>query len=232
MPRSVCRARNGKAWQAWRGTARHGEARQGKTGKTEPIIQLYKALEMGITNKQRAMFRRGSETYASSHGVNAEDAFNELNRIKLRDAALTARAVVEESRPDDAVLHPIFEWDDTRAAESYREHQATSLIRSVRLIAEPDDSITERTTTTHEPAFINVSPSGSVGAYKSPTEVVRTESYFATAIENASRQVAAAQDAMNELRRLAEERGDERATLIFAAISSLEVAREAIQRFH
>jgi hypothetical protein len=178
------------------------------------------------------MFRRGSETYASSHGVNAKDAFNELNRIKLRDAALTARAVVEESRPDDAVLHPIFEWDDTRAAESYREHQATSLIRSVRLIAEPGDSITERTTTTHEPAFINVSPAGSVGAYKSPTEVVRTESYFATAIENASRQVAAAQDAMNELRRLAEERGDERATLIFAAISSLEVAREAIQRFH
>lgn len=47
---------------------------------------------------------------------------------------LTARIVVEAARPVDAPLHPVFEWDDLRAAELYREDQARHVLHSIRLV--------------------------------------------------------------------------------------------------
>lgn len=41
---------------------------------------------------------------------------------------LTARDLLDESRPEDAPLHKSFEWDDDVAAEKYREQQARHII--------------------------------------------------------------------------------------------------------
>lgn len=75
-------------------------------------------------------------------GVDAQTAGTELERIRVSYGcnsftALTPKAVVEEARPEDAPLHPAFEWDNDTAAEKYREHQATNLIRRVRVVAAP-----------------------------------------------------------------------------------------------
>lgn len=67
-------------------------------------------------------------------GVSAEVAGQELDRIRLRDNTLKPRAVLDESRPEDAPLHPAFEWSDPEAAEQYRLMQARDLIRCVRVI--------------------------------------------------------------------------------------------------
>ncbi len=48
---------------------------------------------------------------------------------------LTPAALVEEGRPEDSPLHGDFEWDDTVAAERYRESQAGYIIRSVEVVA-------------------------------------------------------------------------------------------------
>lgn len=50
--------------------------------------------------------------------------------------ALTAKNLLDESRPDDAPLHGAFEWDDGVAAEKYREDQARKIIHSIILIRE------------------------------------------------------------------------------------------------
>ncbi len=47
---------------------------------------------------------------------------------------LTPRVVVEAARPIDAVLHPAFEWDDTKAADLYRDDQARHVISSIRVV--------------------------------------------------------------------------------------------------
>jgi hypothetical protein len=70
-------------------------------------------------------------------GIDAQEAGEELERIKQRDGTITAPAVVDEARPDDAVLHPAFNWNDPDAAEKYREIQARQLIKRVRVIC-PD----------------------------------------------------------------------------------------------
>lgn len=55
----------------------------------------------------------------------------ELLRIEKKHGALTPPAVVEESRPKDAVLHKHFTWNDGEAAQAYREWQARQVIAVV-----------------------------------------------------------------------------------------------------
>lgn len=49
---------------------------------------------------------------------------------------LNAAALVEASKAEDAPLHDMFEWDDTVAAQKYREVQAREIIRSITVVTE------------------------------------------------------------------------------------------------
>lgn len=74
---------------------------------------------------------------AQVDGIAAQVAGDELERIRVKsNGQMTPRAVVDESRPDDAPLHPVFEWDDEVAAEAWREEQARYVIRSVAVVYE------------------------------------------------------------------------------------------------
>ena len=53
------------------------------------------------------------------------------------NGGLTAKRLVDESRPEDAPLHKEFEWNDATAAEAYREEQARHIIRSIVIQPEP-----------------------------------------------------------------------------------------------
>ncbi len=64
----------------------------------------------------------------SLYPVSAEVAGTELDRIYEKNGELKQEAIVEESRPETAPLHPIFEWDDKKAADKYRKEQATHLM--------------------------------------------------------------------------------------------------------
>lgn len=67
-------------------------------------------------------------------GVDAQTAGSELDRIRRRDGTIRPDVVVDEARPDEAPLHPAFEWRDPVAAEQWREHQASTLIKVVRVV--------------------------------------------------------------------------------------------------
>lgn len=56
-----------------------------------------------------------------------------LQSIWDTNKILTPRLVVDTARPKSHPLHSHFEWDDSIAGEKYREHQASELIRSVRI---------------------------------------------------------------------------------------------------
>lgn len=62
---------------------------------------------------------------------NTNEAYvSELQHIAaVNDGVLQARAVVEFARNPETALHARFEWDDTKAGESYRLFQARNLIR-------------------------------------------------------------------------------------------------------
>lgn len=59
------------------------------------------------------------------------------------EGRLNAQNLVDVSRDKDAPLHDMFEWDDSIAAEKYREEQAKKIIRSI-VYAVEDKPITTR----------------------------------------------------------------------------------------
>ena len=56
---------------------------------------------------------------------------------------LSAKSLLDVSRPEDAPLHSEFEWDDSVAAEKFREDQARCMIRHlvVRLDDKPQEPV-------------------------------------------------------------------------------------------
>lgn len=84
-----------------------------------------------------------------TYSVPADVAGNELSRIQSAYGEITKEIVLEESRSKEAPLHPIFEWDDTKAAEKYRLHQAGCIIRAVVVRTEEEPKKTVR-------AFVNI----------------------------------------------------------------------------
>lgn len=71
--------------------------------------------------------------------VDANTAGEEIAAIYNEKGHCDPEDVVDRSRPVTAPLHYCFEWDDTVAAEKYRQEQAGSLIRSITVVVEADD---------------------------------------------------------------------------------------------
>ena len=70
--------------------------------------------------------------------VPADVAGKEFERLEST-VGLTAKNVVDASRPTDAPLHNAFEWDDKTAAEKYRQTQATSMIANLIVTVPVED---------------------------------------------------------------------------------------------
>lgn len=52
---------------------------------------------------------------------------------------LNAQALVDTSRPEEAPLHPEFEWNDAIAAEEWRKQRARNLITALVVIEEKEE---------------------------------------------------------------------------------------------
>lgn len=111
------------------------------------------------TKKQVFSFKPGRRPLS----VKPEIIAKELNRIREHDGQLQAVGVVQASRPKNAPLHALFEWDNTAAAEKWRINQAQNIINIIQVKTTGNNN---RTNTV--PVFLNVScprdgvPSGRV----------------------------------------------------------------------
>ena len=71
----------------------------------------------------------------SQHKTSAAVAAEVCKRLE-DEGRLTAKDLVDVSRPVSAPLHNEFEWEDSVAAEKYREHQARKVINSIIIVRE------------------------------------------------------------------------------------------------
>lgn len=69
----------------------------------------------------------------ANYSISAETVGNVLENIESRDGAITKKSFLEESRPDDAPTHKLFEWNDSKAAEKYRLAQAGKVISDLKI---------------------------------------------------------------------------------------------------
>lgn len=91
--------------------------------------------------------------------VPAQIAGEHLERLESQHGSLSTSLVVEDARPETALLHSCFEWDNTVAAEEYRKTQAGFILRNLITVnivpnEETDEEIIEQSEVR---AFVNVS---------------------------------------------------------------------------
>ena len=95
--------------------------------------------------------------------------------------ALTAKNLVDESRPAEAPLHNEFEWDDVKAAEEYRLQQARHIINCL-LIEDDAQQETVR-------AFFNLAESAP--EYRSIRTIMADETQSETLLQMAIQELQA-----------------------------------------
>ena len=132
-------------------------------------------------------FRQGVHIPA---GVTADQAAHELERIR-ESIGLTPKNVVNESRPTDAPLHPCFEWDDTKAAERYREGQARTIIRAVILVEGENSG----------PIFYHIQAPEQPARYEHINVILKQPDMYDDALRRLKAELDAAAKSVAELRR-------------------------------
>jgi len=76
--------------------------------------------------------------------VPAQVAGEEIHRL-YEEGKSKPKDIVDASRPEDAPLHPAFEWNDSVAAELFRQEQARNLVRQI---------VTLEQTESEEPVYV------------------------------------------------------------------------------
>lgn len=109
-----------------------------------------------------------------------------------RSGGLTAKRLLDVSRPVDAPLHGKFEWNDTEAAEKYRESQARHIISCLAVVTE-EQPITR--------AFLNIRAAGS--SYGSVQAIVQQEGKYAALLAQCKKDLQAFLQKYNQIRELA-----------------------------
>lgn len=85
------------------------------------------------------------------YNVDAQKAGEEIERISKKKS-LTAENIVEESKPAASPLHPIFEWDNSKAGDEWRKQQARVLLGNLVTVNIENKTISEPTR-----AFVDIS---------------------------------------------------------------------------
>lgn len=62
------------------------------------------------------------------YAVSADIVGKEVEKLEKKYGEVTAKNFVDAARSEKSPLHKLLEWDDTKAAEKYRIHQAGVII--------------------------------------------------------------------------------------------------------
>jgi hypothetical protein len=120
-----------------------------------------------------------------------------LTEIEDKHGRVEAHVVVAESRPDDAPLHPHFEWDDSLAGEQWREAQARRLIKSVVLVppaTKKKPEVTKVSAFIHDPKI-----GGTGGGYTSTAKVLTDSDLLYRVLEDSQNRLKGAEESLLSL---------------------------------
>ena len=165
-------------------------------------------------------FKKGSRI----SGVDPDLVGKELERIRSENGGrLSAKAVVDGARSEDAPLHPYFEWDDAKAAEEHRLDQSRRLIRVVVEVSEKGEETS---------VYVHVKPDeGREGYYQNLHVAVQNIDEYQKALQEATQRIASAQRSVDELHNAAKGAKHKKDRVyINMAIDAMAAARTALQQ--
>lgn len=127
----------------------------------------------------------------SHHKISAQIAGDVCAELEER-GELTARNLVDVSRPEEAPLHDEFEWDNDLAAELYRENQGRGIIGHLVIVADTKSPVR---------AYFNLEVKSPV--YHSVSAIVHNEDKYASLLRKACMELKAFQKKYEMIKELA-----------------------------
>ena len=167
-----------------------------------------------MANKEEYGFKKGSRFSGDPKVV-----FEELERIRELHGELTSQRIVEEAQSSSSPIHPLFEWDDSSAAHSFRLIQARNLVRAIVVVKDG----------TQTSQYVNVRENGR--KYEPLNVTVQSMTLFQSALQLLEQKLSAAIRAVEELREAAgQSKKKSDLAIIATVIKSLEIASSAIRK--
>jgi hypothetical protein len=102
--------------------------------------------------------------------ISPDVAAAELEECRNPDGVITPSDVVERAKSHDSPLHEIFEWNNTKAANKWRESQARTMIANIMTVMEINEGEEKRTVTVR--AYPHINGDGEEGRGYKPLKVV------------------------------------------------------------
>lgn len=112
--------------------------------------------------------------------VPAQEAGEHIESLIDKNGEVTPKMLVDDARPEGALLHPCFEWNDQKAAEQYRRDQAKNMISNLVTV-----SIKEESPCPQTPAFVNIKERNESAAYIYTTVALSNEKTKEQVLKNA-----------------------------------------------
>jgi hypothetical protein len=152
----------------------------------------------------------------------------ELERIRVDHGALQSATIVEAASPEDAPLHPFFEWDDAAAAHAHRLDTARRLVRSIEVMRADLPPVAMYV---HYAAPDIGTPEG---GYERQDVILTRPDRYLSAIAETQRDMASIQRRLSELLGLAKsaKKPEIEVARILLAVQALETANSAIAALH
>ena len=122
----------------------------------------------------------------------------------VRGGCFQPQDLVDAARKPKAPLHPLFEWDNRKAAEEHRLSQARNVLRSIRVVMEDDGDGKEWPAR----AYLNVRQSEDVGGYMVVDDVMSDPVLKAQALSDCRRLLKGIRRRYAHLKELASLWGD------------------------
>lgn len=138
---------------------------------------------------------RFREHRSDTGGLSAQVIGEALADIEDKHGVIDPNTVVDESRPEDAPLHPVFEWCDEIAAEKWRVEQARRVVRCVEVVIDKRHDSTQ----VAQIAYVNIP---SQKGYISHGRVIRSVELYREAESLFLDRLAAAQQQLERIRAL------------------------------
>lgn len=142
-----------------------------------------------------------------NYGIDANIVGNELEQIRIENNGhLDVADIVTRATDSNNLLHPLFTWDDTHAADLYRRDEARHLIRNIVIVHDGKEQ---------SPAFVNVKVEQVNDAGQQYYQSVRaiTENELESAIRECRLRIAATIDTLKKLLRLVPKRQQQKVKL-------------------
>lgn len=139
---------------------------------------------------------------ATKYAVPAQQAGEYMQELRKKNGELNKFILLDESRGENALLHNCFEWDDTKAAESYRLDQAQHFISNIVCVLVDDEKNEKQDKPIR--AFVNVADQShsEKGSFVPVMEALSEEKHRQIVLKNALNELQALRDKYSQLNEL------------------------------